>query len=197
LLPIFRSQQQAEILALLLGEPDTERSLTDVVAKSGAPYASVHREIARAEACGLTTSRMVGRTRLVRANKDSPYFLGLADVLVRAFGAPSILGEALAAIDGIDRAYIYGSWAARFTGHEGVRTVGDIDLLVLGDPDRSAVYEAASLAEARLDRPVQVTIRPTRWLADGEGSFHDTVVSRPLVPLVLRPAETAVAGRTT
>ena len=183
LLPIFRSQQQAELLALILGDPSIEHSLVQLAERTGIPYASVHREVERGVAAGLVTSRLVGRTRLIRADPTSPYFSGLADVLVKAFGVPWVLGEAFTAIDGIDAAYIYGSWAARFSGIEGDRPVGDIDLLVLGKPDRDEVYAAASSAEHRLGRAVQVTIRSTDWLTDGSGTFHDTVAGRPTVPL--------------
>ena len=105
------------------------------------------------------TSRLVGRTRLIRADQGSPYFSGLSDVLVKAFGIPWVLGGALAGVGGIEAAYVYGSWAARFSGEEATRPVGDIDLLVLGGPDRDQVYAAASSAERRLGRAVQVTIR--------------------------------------
>ena len=183
LLPIFRSQQQAELLALLLGDPSNEHSLAQLTERTGIPYASVHREVARAQAAGLVTSRLVGRTRLIRANPASPYFSGLSDVLVKAFGVPWVLGEAFAGLNGIDAAYVYGSWAARFSGEEGDRPVADIDLLILGSPDRDEVYAAASSAERRLGRAVQVTIRSTDWLTDGSGTFHDTVAGRPMVPV--------------
>lgn len=188
LLPIFRSQQQAELLALILGDSVIEHTLVDLAERTGIPYASIHREVERAYAAGLVTSRLVGRTRLIRADVSSPYFSGLADVLVKAFGAPWVLGEALAGISGIATAYVYGSWAARFSGEEGGRPVGDIDVLVLGGPDRDEVYAAASVAERRLGRAVQVTIRSTEWLTEGSGTFHDTVVGRPLVPVPLTTA---------
>lgn len=195
LLPIFRSQQQAELLALVLGDPTIEHTLAELTERTGIPYASVHREVERAQTAGLLTSRLVGRTRLVRADVSSPYFDGLSDVLVKAFGVPWVLGQALDAIDGIDAAYIYGSWAARFSGEEGDRPVGDVDLLVLGGADRDEVYAAASETERRLGRAVQVTIRSTVWLAEGSGSFHDTVVGRPMVPVPLSVTRTGQEDR--
>ncbi len=183
LLPIFRSQQQGELLALILDDPSIEHSLVQLAERTGIPYASVHREVERAQAAGLVTSRLVGRTRLIRADPASPYFSGLSDVLVKAFGVPWVLGQALAGVSGIDTAYVHGSWAARFSGEEGDRPVGDIDLLVLGGPDRDEVYAAASSAERRLGRAVQVTIRSTDWLTAGSGTFHDTVAGRPMVPV--------------
>ena len=53
LLPILRSQQQAEILTLLLGDPDRELSLTEISQLTGAPHPSVYREVERAEQAGL------------------------------------------------------------------------------------------------------------------------------------------------
>ena len=193
LLPIFRSQQQAELLALVLGDPATEHSLTELADRTGVPYPSVHREVGRALTAGLVTSRLVGRTRLIRADTSSPYYAGLSDVLVRAFGVPWVLGHVLAKVSGIDSAHVYGSWAARFSGEAGGRPVGDIDVLVLGSPDREAVYAAMSTAEQRLGRPVQVTLRATDWLASGSGSFHATVSARPLVSIPLNPMRTAEA----
>src|SRR5262245_30466277 len=102
LLPILRSQQQAELLAVLLGDPALELGAADLAARTGVPQPSVHREVGRAEAAGLLTSRRVGRTRLVRANSESPYYAGLADVLTKAFGVPQVLASALAGVENID-----------------------------------------------------------------------------------------------
>ena len=185
LLPIFRSRQQTELLALLLGDPDCEASLSDLSSRLGIPFASVHREVERAERAGLLTSRKIGNTRLVRADTKSPYFDGLATVLVRAFGVPAVLGRAMCGLTGVDQAFVFASWAARFSGEDGARPVQDIDLLVLGDPDRNELYERMGHASKLLGREVQVTIRDAGWIATGSGSFHDTVASRPLVPVTV------------
>ena len=106
-------------------------------------------------------------------------------MLTRAFGVPAVLAEALGPIAGISTAYVYGSWAARYQGQVGLRPVGDIDVLILGAPDRDQLYSALSDAEQRLGRPVQATIRDAGWLESGTGSFHDTVASRPILQLAL------------
>jgi DNA-binding transcriptional ArsR family regulator len=185
LLPILRSQQQGEILALLLGDPDRELSLTEISQLTATPHPSVYREVQRAEEAGLVTTRKIGNTRLVRANTASPYYSGLADVLTRAFGVPSVLAAALQRVSGIETAYLYGSWAARHAGEPGLRPGGDIDILILGQPDRDQLYDVLGAVESHLGRAVQATIREAGWLDSGSGSFHDTVISRPLLQLVL------------
>jgi DNA-binding transcriptional ArsR family regulator/predicted nucleotidyltransferase len=185
LLPILRSRQQGEILTAVLSDPDVELSLASLAEQLQLPYPSVHREIERAEQAGLVLSRRLGNLRLVRANPDSPYYAGLADVLLKAFGPPVVIGADLDAVPGIDEAFIFGSWAARYHEHQGPRPVGDIDLLILGEPDRDALYEATARASARLGREVQTTIRKPGWLTTGSGTFHDTVTSRPIVAVPL------------
>jgi DNA-binding transcriptional ArsR family regulator len=190
LLPIFRSQQQEELLADVLGDPTRVESVTDLANRLGIPIPSAQREVERAERAGLVESRRLGKTRLVRANEASPYYEPLTELLVRSFGVPSVLAEALRDVDGIEDAYVFGSWAARWAGEEGVRPVADIDVLVLGHPDRDVLYVAAAEAGRRLGRDVQVTVRGSAWLESGSGSFHETVRSRPMVRLDLhRPEE--------
>ena len=169
----------------MLGDPDLELSLTELSRRTGTPHPSVHREIERAEAAGLVGSRRIGPTRLVRANTRSPYYAGLADVLTKAFGVPVVLADALNGLGGVEEAYIYGSWAARHAGEGGPRPVGDLDVLVLGVPDREALYEAFHRAEERLGREIQATVRAADWLTRGSGSFHATVTNRPLLRLDL------------
>lgn len=195
LLPILRSQQQGELLARLLGDPELEVSLSDLARLLGVPVSSVYREIERAESAGIVTSRKIGNTRLVRANTNSPYYAGLADVFVKAFGPPQVLADELVGIDNIKAAYIYGSWAARFSGAASERPIGDIDVLVLGSPDRDDLYAAMSAAEQKLGRPVQVTIREANWLDTGTGNFHATVTERPLVHINLTKNRSATDSR--
>jgi DNA-binding transcriptional ArsR family regulator len=189
LLPILRSRQQGEILTAVLGDPEIEVTLATLAEQLQLPYPSVHREIERAEQAGLVVSRRLGNLRLVRANPDSPYYAGLTDVLLKAFGPPAVVGSELADVPGVEDAFIFGSWAARYHEQQGPRPVGDIDLLVLGDANRDALYEATARASAKLGREVQVTIRKAGWLTTGTGTFHDTVTSRPLVAVPIGRAE--------
>jgi hypothetical protein len=184
LLPILRSQQQGQLLAWMLDDPARECSLAELSRQLNIPAPSIHREIERAEVTGVVTSRMVGRTRLVKANPASRLFAPLRELLVMSFGVPHRLRGALAPISEISAAYIFGSWAARFLQVGGARAIGDIDLLILGSPDRDAVYQAVASVEPELGYPVQVTFRSSDWLDTASDSFRSTVVSRPLLQIL-------------
>ncbi|HRC13513.1 MAG: ArsR family transcriptional regulator [Actinomycetales bacterium] len=179
LLPLLRSALQGEILALILLNPGQEWSLTDLASRVGASVSTAQREVSRAEDAGVVTSRRVGNTRLVRA-MPSPITEPLTELLLRSFGPPQVIAEEFASVGGIEGIYLFGSWAARYAGASG-RSPADLDVLVIGRPDRDDVDYAAERARHRLGREVNVTIRSPQWWRHGTDGFHAEVTTRPLV----------------
>ncbi|MHB1596152.1 MAG: hypothetical protein ACYCO9_18150 [Streptosporangiaceae bacterium] len=182
LLPLLRSRLQAELLTVVLLSPGREWTLTDLAGRVGASVSSAQREVARAEQAGVVRSRRLGNTRLVTV-ADSPLTGPLTELLLRSFGPRQVLADALAGLDGIEAAYLFGSWAARYAGQEG-RAPADLDVLVIGRPDRDELDEVAQRAGARLAREVNVTIRTAQWWHEGGDAFHTEVTRRPLVPIL-------------
>jgi predicted nucleotidyltransferase len=181
LLPLLRSRLQAEVLTLVLLSPEQEWTLTELASRVGSAVSSVQREVVRAEQAGVMVSRRVGKTRLVRAAR-SPLTAPLTDLLLRSFGPRQVLAEELSEVPGVERAYLFGSWAARYSGQEG-RPPADLDVLVIGSPDRDALDDAAQRAAVRLAREVNVTIRSADWWRSGDDGFHSEIQRRPLVPI--------------
>lgn len=182
MLPLLRSRPQAELLTLVLLSPGREWTLTELAGRIGSSVATAQREVARAEQTGVLTSRRLGNTRLVTA-AASPLTEPLTELLLRSFGPRQVVAEELADLPGIDQVYLFGSWAARYTGEPG-RAPADIDVLVIGAPDRNDLDDAAQRATARLAREVNVTIRSPTWWREGDDGFHTEVTIRPLVPVL-------------
>ena len=105
-----------------------------------------------------SAARNVGRTRLITANTRSFAYEPLRELLLRAFGPLAAVTDEFAGLDGVDKLFIFGSWAARYAGHSG-HEPRDVDVLIVETPDRASAYGAAERAERHLHRPVQVTIR--------------------------------------
>lgn len=181
LLPLLRSRLQAEVLTLVLLAPEREWTLTELASRVGSAVSSVQREVVRAEQAGVMVSRRVGKTRLVKAAR-SPLTAPLTDLLLRSFGPRQVLAEELSEVPGVERAYLFGSWAARYAGQEG-RPPADLDVLVIGSPDRDALDDAAQRAGARLAREVNVTVRSTDWWRSADDGFHSEIQRRPLVQI--------------
>ncbi|MCW2891646.1 MAG: ArsR family transcriptional regulator [Actinomycetia bacterium] len=182
LLPLLRSRLQADLLTLVLLAPGREWTLSELAARVGTSVSSAQREVVRAEQTGVIASRRVGRTRLVAA-ANSPLTGPLTELLLRSFGPRQVLAEELAAVDGIEAAYLFGSWAARYAGQEG-RPPADLDVLVIGKPDRDALDDAAQRAGERVAREVNVTIRSPQWWREGTDGFHAEITRRPIVPVL-------------
>jgi predicted nucleotidyltransferase len=183
LAPLLRSDTQGRILAEVFVDPEREHSVTSLANHAGTSLPTALRELDRAEAAQIVTSRRVGNTRLVKANPSNPLYSALREIVLATYGPPAVVLEELGNFSGIEHLYLFGSWAARYQGEAG-RTPNDIDVLVIGAPDRDQVYEAGERAEKRLRLPVQVTIRsPEQW-ARPDDPFLAEVRRRPLVSLL-------------
>jgi predicted nucleotidyltransferase len=149
-----------------------------------APKSVITQEVTRLVGAQVLRDERVGRTRLVQANPDYRLAAPLTQILAATFGPQPVLTRMLADVAGMREAYIYGSWAARFTGTPG-RAPSDVDVLVVGSPDRGALNEIAAAAERELGLPVQITrIAPDVWDKATE-PFVSTVKSRPLIHLTV------------
>jgi predicted nucleotidyltransferase len=177
LFPLLRSELQGKLLVrTLLG--GTEESVADLAAAVGADAGNTAREVARLEQAGIVATRRVGRTKLVRANTRAPFYSALLDLVTVVLGPAKVLAEELSKLDGIVSAEIFGSWAARYYGERG-RPPADVDLLVVGDPDRDDLHDATQAASRRLNRPVTpVVISAGRWETSDDGFIRE-LHSRP------------------
>ena len=146
--------------------------------------ASVQREVGRLEAAGILASERVGTARLVFVDTTSPIHAELSGLVLKTLGPPVVLAEALADVPGVALAFIFGSWAGRITGEPGPAPV-DIDLLVVGEPDRRALSQACSRAALRLGRDVSPTVVTSNEWNTPRTGFVKTLQLGSLVPVDL------------
>ena len=156
LLPIFRSQNQAEMLMWLFLHATEEFSISELAAKVNAPVPTMFREVERLEDAGWLNSRMLGRNRMVQINRDHPAAEPLARLLEVTFGPRFVVEQEFGRL-GAEKVILFGSWAARHSGKTGI-SPSDVDVLVVGDVKRADVYAAADRAQERLGIQVNPVI---------------------------------------
>jgi DNA-binding transcriptional ArsR family regulator len=192
LAPIFRSPLQARLLLHVLtsDKPITAAELARVL---DAPGPTVSREVRRLLDAGLLAGERVGRATVLGPALDNPATAPLRQLLVVTYGPARLIEQALADVDGIETAYVHGSWAARYQGEPG-KAPGDIDVLIVGKPSRAQVDAALDGLERQLAREVNVTyLSAERW-NDANEPFVTAVRERPLVELhVGRQAQAAAS----
>jgi predicted nucleotidyltransferase len=167
----LRSHHQAQLLADLLLHPDEESTLTDLARRLDMAVSTAHLEVGRLVDAGILAERSVGRSRLVRANRDSRLFPVLSQLMLLTYGPAVVIAEEFRDVAGTADVAIFGSWAARYAGTAGAAP-NDIDVLVVGDKvSRLAVDAAAQRSEDRLRIQVNpVVMTPARW-QDGDDPF--------------------------
>lgn len=184
LLPIFRSQAQAELLACLYLHPGREFSLTELARRVGVSVPTVHREAERLVESRLVTETTLGRNRLLGANPNHPAVESLGRLLEVTFGPRQVVAEEFAEVPGADQVLIFGSWAARYAGETG-HAPNDIDVMVIGDSiDRADLYAAGDRAQQRLDIPVNPVMRTHRQWDDPSDRLSVQVRSMPVVDVM-------------
>jgi hypothetical protein len=179
--PVFRSRLTAAVLArVYIG--DDEYSVAELAATAKTDTGTMTREVRRLEEAGIVRSRVVGRAKLVRASHEAPFYRALRDLVVIVLGPAQVIGEELAGLSGLEAAAIFGSWAARASGEAGP-SPADIDLLVIGRPDRDDLYDAVGRARLRLGRDINtLALLADRWNSPDD-PFLAELRRRPMVAL--------------
>ena len=181
LLPLFRSEMQIRMLALLLLQPERSWTLHDLASALSSPQSSVHRELGRAESAGIISREAAARPYRFSAATDDAFYEPLTDLLRRSVGVEEQLRAALERPD-VHVALIHGSWASGTR-----RPDSDIDVLVVGDADLRELRRLVRPIGKEAGRAVDITV-----LRDGEfrqllaerSSFARRLLETPVTVLV-------------
>jgi hypothetical protein len=185
LIPIFRSHHQAKLLATLLLHPDREYTVIQLARDLEVPLSTLHREVERLVSAGILRDRPVGRARLLSADTSSRLTAPLTELLAVTYGPLDVVRDEFERLHDADLVLIHGSWAARYSGDAGPPP-NDVDVLVVGATERTAVYDAAERARQRLGMPVNAIVSTRRrWTAAGDALVQQIRAS-PFVVVVDR-----------
>ncbi len=121
---LFSSSIRADVLSLLLNSPDEKFYVREIAKLLRKNPSGVKRELDNLEEMGIVTSERVANLKYFQADKKSPLFNDLKNLITKSLGLPGALKAVLRAA-GARAAFIYGSYAE----DEEVETV---DLMVIG-----------------------------------------------------------------
>lgn len=186
LAPLFRSDQQLRLLSVLFTQATGDLPIGELAERAGVAQATASREVARLAEHGLVVTHALGRNTLVAANWSLPWARDLRSILVQTVGVLGRLAEVLAHVHGIEEAFVFGSWAARYLGEAGPQPQ-DVDVLVVGDASLRSVRRACTQVESELRIDVNpVVVDRKRWTAKKPDPFIAQVRGQPLVPIPLQ-----------
>jgi predicted nucleotidyltransferase len=151
---------------------------------AGTAVPTAMREVDRLVEAGFALDRRVGNTRLVRANADHVMFGAIRELVLYAYGPVAVLTPLLRKIKGIEKAYIYGSWAARVSGISG-SDPGDIDVLLISKLSSFETFEIGKEASGVMKREVNVhNLSKAEWESKESGFVKD-IKSKKMIEIKL------------
>ena len=149
----LRSKARQRLLTYYFANPTARLHLRDLAGQLDIDPSNLSKELRRLETEGLFRSELSGRQKYFQLNRDYPLFAEVRSIVSKTIGAPSLLAQALKKIEGIEEAFLYGSFASSQQDAS-----SDIDVLLIGAPRGDVLAEAMRKIERQLGREVGYTV---------------------------------------
>jgi predicted nucleotidyltransferase/predicted transcriptional regulator with HTH domain len=139
---IFGSRIRAKVLAWLFTHADQSFFVRQIASILKEDPTNLSREMAK-----------LGNLKRYQANPACPFFLELKGLVLKTTGVAGQIKVVLAHLEGIDHAFIYGSYAK---GEEGGSS--DVDLLLIGNVDMDRLDMLLGDLEKKLGREINYVL---------------------------------------
>ena len=189
----LRSKARQRLLAYYFANPTTKLHLRDLAERLNIDPSNLSKELARLEREGLFRSDISGRQKYFQLNREYPLLPEVRGIVSKTIGASSLIAQSLKKIQGIEEAYLYGSFASNQQD-----AASDIDVLVIGTPRDEVLAEAMRKIERQLGREVSYTVLARKEFdsrRNRKDAFLENVWRNKRVPLVGPNEKTQTAHR--
>jgi predicted nucleotidyltransferase len=149
----LRSKARQRLLAYYFTNPTARRHLRDLAERLSIDPSNLSKELRRLQDEGLFLAEVSGRQKYFRLNREYPLFNEVRSIVAKTIGAVPVIAQSLKKIEGIEAAYLYGSFARNQQD-----AMSDVDVLVIGDPKGNALAEAMQKLERQLGREINCTV---------------------------------------
>ena len=146
---LFSSTIRADVLSLLLNSPEERFYVREAAKLLRKNPSGVKRELDKLEEMGIVFSEKVANLKYFQANKNSPLFSELKDLIAKSLGLPGALKSLLRA-NGVKIAFLYGPYA------EG-EDPSIVDLLVVG-PSTPTLLIGLQDIEKKFGKKINCTV---------------------------------------
>src|ERR1700720_279853 len=149
----LRSKARQKLLAYYFTNPTARHHLRDLAGRLGIDPSNLSKDLGRLEREGLFRSEVSGRQKYFQLNREYPLFGEVRSIVSKTIGAVPLIAQSLKKIEGIEEAYLYGSFARNQQD-----AASDIDVLVIGTPRGESLAETVRQLERQLGREVNYTV---------------------------------------
>lgn len=149
----------------------------------GMSIGAVQHVVGRLEREGLLRRRRLGNLALFSLNQQHPLYREIEAVVTKTVGIAPLLARALAEVEGVRLAFIYGSYVSVFSNAKSAWSAeSDVDLLVVGDVDPRTISRIAREVGGGTGRQINYTVFGAKELVeklDRRESFISEVFRSP------------------
>ena len=108
----LRSKARQRLLAYYFANPTARLHLRDLAQRLSIDASNLSKELGRLEREGLFRSELSGRQKYFQLNREYPLFAEVRSIVSKTIGARFLMAQSLEKIEGIEEAYLYGSFAS-------------------------------------------------------------------------------------
>ena len=149
----LRSKARQRLLAYYFTNPTVRLHLRDLAERLSIDASNLSKELARLEREGLFRSEVSGRQKYFQLNREYPLFDEVQGIVTKTIGAVPLLTQYLKKVEGIEEAYLYGSFARNQQD-----AASDVDVLVIGNPAEEALAQVVHTLERKLGREINYKV---------------------------------------
>ena len=148
---LITSKTRINLLLKFFLNPNTQGYLRELAAEFGESSNAVRLELNRLTAAKVLQSKSEGRTIQYRANINHPFFAELSSVVRKMVGLDQIIEKVVSELGGLERAFVTGDYASG-------RDSGLIDLVLVGEIDRSRLEHLTTITETLIHRKIRALV---------------------------------------
>lgn len=149
---LFSSTLRVKILEYFFFHPGEEYYVSNLASLLDDRVGTVARELINLEEAGILSSRQIGKQKHYSLRQDCPILEDLKNIFLKTAGASKELRDSLETLEGVELAFLYGSYAK---GEAGLTS--DLDLMIIGEPSSRKLASITSKIERKLRREINYT----------------------------------------
>lgn len=179
---LFTSRVRVQLLKIFLLRPENQYHIRALASEIDAQYSAVWKELKNLEEIGFLQSEKTAGRKIFRMNACFPIIKELRHIFLKIVGVGDLVRYSLIEMDGIEKAFIFGSFA------EGdIDADSDLDLMIIGDIEVAHITPVVEEIEKILTRDVNyLLVTQEEWemrLAEGD-SFSSNIQNSPKIMLI-------------
>lgn len=149
----LRSEARRRLLAYFFTNPTARHHLRELAGRLAVDPSNLSKELRRLEREGLFRSETRGRQKYFHLNRKYALYSEVRRIVEKTIGAVPLLALSIKKVEGVQEAYLYGSFA-----RDQQDATSDIDVLLIGGPKTQILAQVIQGLERLLGRDINYTV---------------------------------------